>query len=144
MASKDRADGHATGMAGEFFVMERLFRLGTLPALTVGNAKAVDILVRTKNGRNMAVSVKAVRGSAGKWVVGTDDFCDQFDLIFVFLLYKNFQDLDTNPRAWIVPAAEVEKIKRPHITVGNFAVYNSRDSLENLSQYENAWETYFR
>jgi hypothetical protein len=114
----DRADGHATGMAGEFFVMERLFRLGVFPALTLGNAKSVDILVRSKTGQNLAVSVKAVRGNAGKWTVGAEDYSEQTDLIFVFLLYKNFDDLETSPRAWVVPAVDVQAIKQPWLNKG--------------------------
>jgi len=64
-----RGDGHATGMAGEFFVMEQLFRRGHLPALTLGNAKTVDIFVKTTNG-TYQVSVKSIRGG-GKWGVGS-------------------------------------------------------------------------
>jgi hypothetical protein len=42
----ERNSGHATGMGGEFLVMERLFRLGHEPALTLGDAKSSDIIVR--------------------------------------------------------------------------------------------------
>ena len=68
----ERKSGHATGMAGEFFVMERLFRLGHEPALTLGNAKSIDVIVRTKSGNLKTVSVKALRGG-GKWPVDKDD-----------------------------------------------------------------------
>jgi len=144
MAEKTRADGHATGMAGEFFVMERLFRLGVLPALTVGNAKTVDILVRSLTGKNLAVSVKAVRNTSGKWSVGSEDYSDQSDLIFVFLLYDDFGNLETSPRAWVIPAVDVEQIKLPWMSKGGYAVYHgSRIQTQSLEQYENAWERYF-
>lgn len=55
-----RRNGHATGMAGEFFVMEKLFRLGHEPALTLGNAKSVDILLRKSDDSLREVSVKAM------------------------------------------------------------------------------------
>jgi hypothetical protein len=32
-------------MAGEFFVMERLFRQDHEPALTLGNAKSIDFVL---------------------------------------------------------------------------------------------------
>jgi hypothetical protein len=47
-------------MAGEFFVMEKLFRLGHEPALTLGNAKSVDILLRKSDDSLREVSVKAM------------------------------------------------------------------------------------
>jgi hypothetical protein len=90
-----RGDGHATGMAGEFFVMEQLFRLGHLPALTLGNAKTVDIFVKTTNG-TYQVSVKSIRGG-GKWGVGRDDYSSHDDLIFVLLRYDSFEDLRVRP-----------------------------------------------
>lgn len=137
MILSERADGHATGMAGEFFVMERLFRLGALPALTMGNAKAIDILVRTAGSRHVAINVKAVRGNAGKWTVGADDYSGRDDLMFVFLLYRNFSDLTSSPSAWIVPADDVERIKRPWLSNGGFAVYQS--SRDELEPFFNAW-----
>ena len=71
-ASSTRRDGHATGMAGEFFVMEKLFRLGHEPALTLGNAKSIDVLVRRSDGTLREVSVKAIRGG-GRWGVASAD-----------------------------------------------------------------------
>jgi hypothetical protein len=61
-----RRSGHATGMADEFFVMEKLYRLGPQSALMMGNAKSIDILVRTALGKVREISVKAIR-SGGKW-----------------------------------------------------------------------------
>jgi len=123
MASTLRVEnpGHATGMAGEFFVMEQLFRLGHLPALTLGNAKNVDILVKTKSGRQLSISVKAVRGQ-GKWPVGTRSLLEETDLIFVFLLYEDFENPASYPKAWIMKAADVEVRKRPWIK-DTFAIF---------------------
>jgi hypothetical protein len=105
-----RKDGYA--LAGEFFVMEQLFRLGYLPALTLGNAKTVDIFVKTAKG-SYEVSVKALRGNGGKWGVGNVNYSEQKRFIFVFLLYKDFDDLKAPPDVYVVPAPIVEKIKHP-------------------------------
>lgn len=43
-----RRSTNITGMASEFYVMSVLYRLGYNPALTVGNAKSIDILVKSK------------------------------------------------------------------------------------------------
>ena len=120
--------GHATGMAGEFFVMEQLFRLGHQPALTLGNAKSIDILVQTKQGNLLSVSVKAVRGH-GKWPVGKQNLSNRADLVFVFLLYNDFENPAICPDAWIMSAKDVEQRKRPWID-GNSALYYHEPNLE--------------
>ena len=79
-------------MAGEFHVMELLFRLEHEPALTLGNAKSIDILTRSPNGNLYEVSVKAMRGG-GKWGIGTQDYSKEKNLVFVLLHYKKFGQL---------------------------------------------------
>src|SRR5208283_1170428 len=96
-----RKSGHASGMAGEFFVMERLFRQDHEPALTLGNAKSIDIIIRTRKGNLKTISVKSARGG-GKWGVEKDDLSKEKDLLFVFLLYKSFEDVTTDPQVWVM------------------------------------------
>ncbi|MDW8469978.1 MAG: hypothetical protein RML56_14465 [Burkholderiales bacterium] len=124
-------------MAGEFFVTEKLFRLGYEPALTLGNAKTVDILVRTKS-RNLSVSVKSARGG-GKWGVDENDLAADKNLVFVFLLYKNFEDVKTNPEVWVMPASDVDKRKRRWFK--KFAIYYSHKRLRphDLDKFKDAW-----
>ena len=134
----ERKSGHATGMAGEFFVMERLFRLGHEPALTLGNAKHIDILVETKTGDIKTLSVKAIRGG-GKWPVGKSDLSTNRNMIFVFLLYKNFADVQTDPDVWIMPAKDAESRKRAWFD--GYAIYYSHAKLgvPDLNSYKDAW-----
>jgi hypothetical protein len=98
---------HTTGMAGEFHVMELLFRLGHEPALTLGNAKSVDILTRSPQGNLYAVSVKAMRGG-GKWGIGNHDYSKEKNLVFVLLQYKKFSDLIELPEIWVIPGVRAE------------------------------------
>lgn len=134
----ERNSGHATGMAGEFYVMERLFRLGHEPALTLGNAKHIDILVKTKTGRVKTISVKAVR-AGGKWPVGNSDFSSQKDMVFVFLLYKKFADVQTSPEVWVMPAKDVEARKGKWFD--SYGIYYSHAKLgvPDLENYRDAW-----
>jgi hypothetical protein len=135
----ERKSGHATGMAGEFLVMERLFRLGCEPALTLGNAKSIDILVHTHAGGIKKVSVKAVRGG-GKWPVGCGDLSNEKNLVFVFLLYEKFDDPKTSPKIWVMPAPEVEMRKRPWFN--KFAIYYShkRAAPGDLRDFRDRWD----
>lgn len=132
-----RKSTHQSGMAGEFFVMEALFRLGHEPALTLGNAKTIDILVQNESGETLKISVKTVRGG-GKWGVGTEDLSKNKKLFFIFLHYKNFDDVTTRPDVFIVPARDVQKIKEDWFN--SFAVYFSNsERRERLEKYRDAW-----
>ena len=135
-----KKSGHATGMAGEFFVMERLFRRGHEPALTLGNAKTIDIIVDLGGGNLKTISVKSVCGG-GKWGVGKGDLSQRKDLLFVFLLYNKFDDLNSNPRVWVMPAPEVEKRKRGWLG-GSYAIYYSvkRHTPSDLDEFRDRWD----
>ena len=135
--------GHSTAMAGEFHVMESLYRLGYEPALTLGTAKSIDILVRTSSEKLYAISVKSLQ-EYGKWPVGKEDYSKKERMIFVFLHYKSFSDLDKPPEVWVIPAQDVERLKRGWHP-GTSAVYcsNEKDRQE-LEEYKGAWRKYLK
>lgn len=131
------AIGHATGMAGEFHAMEILHRLGHQPALTLGNAKTIDILSKAPSGKIYEISVKAIRGG-GKWGIGKEDYAMHHNLVFMLFWYKNFNDISTHPETWIIPATEAERIKRPwHAQSG---LYLYKEHLHLIEPYKNAWQ----
>lgn len=126
-------------MAGEFCVMERLFRLGYEPALTLGNAKSIDVLAyRPDSHKQIRVSVKAVR-SGGKWGVGRDDLSGEKDLIFVFLLYRSFDNLTTNPEVYVMPAKDVEKRKQGWLNETSAIYYSGINAAADLDNFKDAW-----
>lgn len=129
--------GHITGLAGEFHVMEQLFRLGHEATLTLGNAKAIDILTRSPAGNLYEVDVKAIRGG-GKWGIGNHDYSMYPNLVFVLLHYREFEDLRVLPEAWVVPAIEAEKIKLPWHNQYGLYIYKEHQRL--LEQYRDAWQ----
>jgi hypothetical protein len=58
---KTRHDSQKSGMAGEFLVAGKLFKRGYQVAVTMGNAKAIDLFVHnTHTSRTFNVQVKAV------------------------------------------------------------------------------------
>jgi Holliday junction resolvasome RuvABC endonuclease subunit len=136
---KERRSGHATGMAGEFLVMEKLFRLGHEPALTLGTAKSVDILVRKKNGTKVEVSVKAIAGG-GKWGVSSENESQCKDRVYVLLYYKDFDDPNAAVDAFVIPACEAQSLKEPWLG-SRVAVYCSNSiSRARLEKYRDAWQ----
>ena len=133
--------GQNTGMAGEFAVMEKLFRLGHQASLTLGNAKTVDIFTKSPSGKIYQVSVKAIRGG-GKWGVGITDYSPEVSLIFVLLHYAAFDNLQTHPGVWVVPARDVMRLRRPWIG-GAYAVYcGSKAEQASIEQYKDAWHLF--
>lgn len=137
----DRRSGDATGMAGEFYAMQCLYRLGHQPALTLGAAKSIDIFVRTSSHRFLEVSVKSVCGG-GNWGVGRYDWSTRENLVFVFLHFTTFEDIATTPHAYIVPGSVVETIKETWMQ--QFGVYFDNDRRRaNIAPYRDAWTTYF-
>jgi hypothetical protein len=137
----ERKSNDATAMAGEFFVMQSLYRLGHQPALTLGTAKSIDILVKTSSGQLLEVSVKAVRGG-GKWGVGKGDLTTRVNLFFVFLYFKDFRDVSRSPAVFVIPASDVERLKEPWLK--QYAVYfANRKQRERLESYKDAWANYF-
>lgn len=132
---------YVTGLAGEFHAMELLLRKGHHPALTLGNAKSIDIVTYSPSGNRYDISVKSSRGG-GKWPIGSRDYSASpyhEKLVFMFLLYKKFFDIDTTPEVWIIPAAEVEKIKRPWHSP-TYGIFWSGEPKELLIPFKDAWE----
>ena len=59
---KQRADCQLTGMAGEFLSVGKLFKRGYQASVTLGNAKAVDVLVyNPETNKSFNVQVKTLR-----------------------------------------------------------------------------------
>lgn len=51
---------NSTYLAGEYFVASELYRRGFSVGMTIGNAKAIDMMAH-KNDKGMAIQVKAIR-----------------------------------------------------------------------------------
>jgi len=127
-----------SGMAGEFFVMERLYRLGYEPVLTLGKAKTVDILASLPGGHlPVRISVKSSR-VGGKWMFGVNHFAAEKNLFFVFLLYRNWSDLTKNPDVYVMSSADVETYKETWCK--GFAIYYSpKRNLSQLERFKDNW-----
>jgi len=119
--------------------MEILHRLGHQPALTLGNAKTIDILSKAPapSKKVYEVSVKAIRGG-GKWGIGKEDYSDRKNLVFMLFLYKSFEDINMLPDVWIIPAIDANRIKRPWHN--QYGLYLYKEFAHLLEPYKNAWK----
>jgi len=125
-------------MAGEFYTLSTLFRLGHEASLTLSNAKSIDILSKSPSGNLYQVQVKAVR-AGGKWGVGRQSYANVKNLVFVFLLFNDFDKPNENPEAWIIPAKDVEKLKQPWLNETSAIYYSGKEEISKLADYKNAW-----
>jgi len=95
-----------SNLAGEFYVLSMLYRLGADATLTLGNKKSVDIAVIRAAGDAVTVDVKAL---AGKTCWPVDNFRagrERHFLALVCFLGK-IDDVATAPEIYIVPSADV-------------------------------------
>jgi hypothetical protein len=95
-----------TNLAAEFYVLSMLYRRGADASLTLGNKKAVDIVVALPSGQTVTIDVKGVAG-AHDWP------CDNLRLpapAHHFLVLVSFEGKMANPHTvpsvWVVPANE--------------------------------------
>lgn len=127
-------------MAGEFAVMERLYRLGHSPALTLGNAKKIDILVRTQTGNHYDVSVKACCGG-GKWPLGSLPDVSDARLIYVLVLYEAFEQMTTSPLFFVIPGPDAVGLQRPWQS--SVAIYYAPSiRAAEIARYRDRWDLF--
>lgn len=128
-----------TNLASEFYVMSVLCRLGLEANLTLGNKKAVDIVVVRTAGDAVTVDVKAVVGKTD-WLAGSSGGGEPRKRHFVVLVsYEGrFVDLTHVPRAWVLPHAEYLRLVKTAST-GTMRYLPRRQVLSEMNRYENAW-----
>ena len=125
-------------MASEFYVMSVLYRLGLDANLTLGNKKAVDIVVVQAPGKAITIDVKAVAGRVD-WLVGNATGPARKGHFVVLLAYDGkFGHLAHLPKAWVLPHEEFLSVIRTAKAPSTMR-YVRRSEVSKLAQRENAW-----
>ena len=126
-ATTDRNSSH---LAGEYFVAAELYRRGYSVAMTLGNAKAIDLFAE-REARTVNVQVKAIRDkkSVG-WPMLKERIKDNIIYVFVCLNAP-----DTAPDYYICTSNEARaKVKQ----------YSTRGILDlntlKSEDYRNRWD----
>ena len=97
-------ENQLTGMAGEYLTVGKLFKKGLQAAVTVGNAKSVDILAYNQiNNKNYNVQVKTIR-KRNCYLIQEKSI--NADHIFVFILLNEFEK---NEDYFIIKGSEILK-----------------------------------
>lgn len=102
--AKSQMEKTLTALAGEFLVAGQLCLKGYVASLTLKNYPKVDIFcLNPKNGKQVAIQVKAKRG--GKQYYVPEDV-DQLDQPFVFV----YIDSDDNVEYYVIPSKDVAEL----------------------------------
>ena len=131
--------GYQTNLASEFYVMSTLYRLGYDANLTLGNKKAVDIIVVLGEGQAATVDVKAVAGKMD-WLFGNSPPHQAKNHYIVLLSFEGkFSEVGSVPRAWVFPSRKLVNFIK---VAGNKTTrYVSRKAIiETGSEFENGWK----
>jgi hypothetical protein len=101
--------GYNSNLAGEFYVLSMLHRLGADATLTLGNKKSVDIVVVRGKAETLTIDVKALAGKTG-WPVDNFDGGKKGHFIALVCFLGKIEDPTKSPEVYIVPSALVEGV----------------------------------
>jgi hypothetical protein len=132
-----------TNMASEFYVLSTLHRLGKNALLTLGNKKAVDILVET-DGKVLTIDVKGIQGKTSFPIDNLDLELENHFVVFVSYL-DQIKNPAIVPEIHVVPTAQLT-ITRNELN-GNTLIYTSPGGLlrvqlgrlRTVAVFKNAW-----
>ena len=97
-----------TNLASEFYVLSMLHRLGIQATLTLGNRKAVDIVVVRDGGDVITIDVKGLAGIT-EWPIDnveTENPKQNHFLVFVSFLNR-IADPGIVPEVYVIPATSI-------------------------------------
>jgi hypothetical protein len=104
-----------TNLAAEFYVLSMLYRLGADASLTLGNKKAVDIIVANEN-KTITIDVKGLAGPYD-WPADNIHMLEGSQHFYVLVSFeRRINDPLSIPSAWIIPANELTPFMRKYKT----------------------------
>jgi hypothetical protein len=114
-----------------------LHRLGVDAALTLGNKKAVDIVVTTDAGVAVTIDVKAV-ANPYDWPASNVRIPDHGRHFLVLVCFEGrIRDSQAVPSVWVIPAQDLRPFLKPY--KGRTNISRAR-VLANGERYRNAWQ----
>lgn len=126
-----------TNLAAEFYVLSILHRLGAEANLTLGNKKAVDIVVVRDAGDTVTVDVKGLAGKTGWPVDNVKESRDGHFVVLVCFLGR-IAEPSVLPESFIVPSASLPALT--YNAPGGRKVIHLGTMRKAGAQYREAWE----
>lgn len=129
--AKERANAFNTGIASEYLILSKLYRLEQEAYVSQGNKKSVDIRLIRYDGKAISIDVKSVRGYSS--LVVNNVVFDKSHIL-VFVVYNNkFENIHVEPDIFIVPSMKLPNIIE---TFGN----EKRVMKGKLEAFKDAWD----
>ncbi|MFZ7103719.1 MAG: hypothetical protein ACOWWO_13840 [Peptococcaceae bacterium] len=125
-----------TNLASEFWFLSALYRLGVDAHLTLGNKKAVDIIIFNSSNVNVTVDVKGV---AEQYDWPADNFIfDKPNHYYALMSFDgNISDIDKVPSVWIIPSKDISKFIKKYSTR---SVVSRALVKKEGKDYKSAWK----
>jgi hypothetical protein len=122
-----------THLAGEFFVAAELFKRDFQVSMTLGNAKEVDLIIRTPNKKTMSIQVKALQDK-NCFTLAVSKVVAQDFYVFVFLY-----DDKKHPDYFILKGSEI--LSNRELYYGS-SLHSTRQTVNYgpLFQHKNRWD----
>lgn len=125
-----------TNLASEFYVLSMLHRLGADATLTLGNKKAVDIMVVNEDKTITTIDVKGV-AKRYDWPADNIHRLTDDHHFYVFVCFEGqITNPLTLPSVWIIPAKDLKPFIREYKTR---VVVSRAEVKAKGNQYENEW-----
>jgi len=120
----------STGLSGEYFVAAELLRRGYSVGITMGNAKAIDILAE-KDGKQFIIQVKAIfkKKNVG-WPMMKDKINENIFYVFVNLN----GDTMGSPEYYIAYGYEIKALVKQYETRGILDIGSGKNEI-----FKNNW-----
>ncbi len=126
-----------TNLAAEFYALSMLYRLGFDANLTLGNKKAVDIVVARNSGDVVTVDVKGLAGTTSWPVDNVKKIARNHFLIFVSFLGK-MNNHAVQPEVYIVPSKSLSPLVY-HSPNGRRHVLQLSRMRKDGREFRDAW-----
>jgi len=131
--------GYNTNLASKFYVLSVLYRLGLDAYLTLGNKKAIDIVVVRAPGDTITIDVKAVAGR-DDWRAGNAVGSPRERHFVILLTYDGkFPQVAEQPKVWVLPHEEFLGLIKPGKTP-TAPLFVSRSQVKKLEHRRDAWD----
>ena len=130
--------GYDTNLAAEFYVLSILHRLGMSATLTLGNKKAVDIVVAREAGDAVTVDVKGLAGKSNWPVDNLKAGRKKHFIAFVTFLGK-IGDVSVTPEVYVVPSGRISRLVYQNPS-GSRRVIPLGRARKSWKEFKDAWE----
>jgi hypothetical protein len=125
-----------THLASEFYVLSVLHRLGIDANLTLGNKKAVDIVIVRGVAETVTVDVKGLAGTTGWPADNLNVVSDEHFVVLVCYLNR-ISDPSVIPESYVVPSISLRKLT--YNAPGGRKLIRLSTMRKDGADFHNAW-----